>query len=577
MSSRKKTQQPQPKDTRGSAPPRSAWWMPLAMAAGALILAFMAYGPALNGPFVFDDLNLPFAIPDHPTGLRDWAGPIRPLLMTTYWLNYRMSGAEPGGYHVLSLLFHVVASLLIFPVMARLLEWAGIEKPRRDLLAGAAALIFLLHPVQTEAVAYVAGRSECLSVMFLLGAYAVFVGHGERISWVRTAAVLILFGAAAMSKEHTVVLVALLLLTDFWWNPGFSLQGIRRNWRLYAALAAGASIGIVRVWKLVSHATTVGFGMADLKWYEYLFTQFRALLVYVRIFFLPVGLSADYDFPFSRSILDHGAIAGLAALLAISAAAWRYRKEYRLASFGWFAFLLLMAPTSSVVPIKDPIADRRLYLGMIGLLPVALEVLARLKLDRGKLAAVLAGIGIVGIGLTYSRASVWASPMALWQDTVAKEPGKARPRFQLAKLWYDEGRCDLAAAAYAETAKLQKPTYELLVDWGLALDCMGHPDAAIGKLREAAALEPTAHAWSQVGMVYAKQSKWNEAMEAIERSLRIDPNYQVALVYKGNVYLATGNPAAAAEACLKALSLNDGNAPARKCYDMAQAQLRGRK
>jgi hypothetical protein len=96
--------------------------------------------------------------------------------------------------------------------------------------------------VQAESVAYIAGRSESLSVMFLIAAYAVFLYRRGPISWPRAAAVLALFGAALMSKEHVVVLLPLLLLTDFWWNPGFSLEGMRRNWRIYAPMALGAAL-----------------------------------------------------------------------------------------------------------------------------------------------------------------------------------------------------------------------------------------------------------------------------------------------------------------------------------------------
>ena len=222
-------------------------------------------------------------------------------------------------------------------------------------------------------------------------------------------------------------------------------------------MAAGGVASVAYAWHLLTGANTAGFALKDVTWYEYLFTQFRALFVYLRVFVLPVGLTVDYDFPFSKSILDHGAIFGLAGLLLISAAAWYYRREYRLASFGWFAFLLLMAPTSSIVPIRDPIAERRLYLGMLGLLLILLEGLSRLRLDRTKLAVLLAGVAVAGTGMTYARASVWSGALPLWQDAVAKTPRKARPRFQLASAYYQEGRCDLAVTEFAATATLQKP------------------------------------------------------------------------------------------------------------------------
>lgn len=560
--------------TAPAAPSSPKWLWPAALAAGAIVLAFIAYSPALRGPFLFDDLSLPFALPNASREFAGFVGQIRPVLMATYWVNYRLSGEDPASYHLFGLAFHIAASLLAFLAMRRLLERAGADASRRDLLAAIAAAVFLLHPVQTESVAYIAGRSECLSVMWLLAAYAVFLGAREALSWGRAAAVLALFVLGAASKEHIVALVPLLLLTDAWWSAAAPAAAVRRNWRLYAPMAAGALGAVAYAWHLIVGATTAGFALKDLPWYEYLFTQFRALFVYLRVFVLPVGLTVDYDFPFSKTILDHGAIVGLIGLLAISAAAWRFRREYRLAAFGWFAFLLLMAPTSSVAPIRDPIAERRLYLGMIGLLPIVLELLLRLKLDRIKLAAVLAAVALAGTAATYARASVWSSGLALWQDAVSKTPSKARPRFQLASAYYHDGRCDLAAAEFEATSKLQKPSYDLLVDWGMALVCMSQFEPARAKFQEAAALESTAHIWSQVAMTYANQSRWPEALDAIEKSLKIDPAYAVSWTYKGHVYLSTGDPAAAIQAYQRALAINDANEQARKGLAQAQEQLR---
>ena len=242
----------------------------------------------------------------------------------------------------------------MFLVLRRILALAGVEEIAADRFSLPSARgLFLLHPVQTEAVAYVASRSENLSVLLVFAAYAIFLcRRTEAVSWARAAAVLLPAAAAVNVKEHAIVLPALLLLTDYYWNPGFSFQGIRRNWRLYVPLAAVAAVGLVTVHTLLGQATTAGFGIKGLAWYEYFFTQCRALFVYLRLFVLPFGQTVDYDFPVSRTVFDRGAIFGLAALVAISVAAWIWRRRYPVASFGWFAFLILMAPTSSFVPIQ---------------------------------------------------------------------------------------------------------------------------------------------------------------------------------------------------------------------------------
>src|SRR5579864_5800482 len=130
------------------------------------------------------------------------------------------------------------------------------------MLAAFAAGIFLLHPVQTEAVAYVASRSENLSLLFFLGALTLFLYRKtEAVSWRVAFGVLLLYLAAVCVKEHAVALVGVLLITDFYWNPGFSFAGIRRNWRLYAPITLAACAGGAFVGLVLRQSNTAGFNI----------------------------------------------------------------------------------------------------------------------------------------------------------------------------------------------------------------------------------------------------------------------------------------------------------------------------
>jgi tetratricopeptide (TPR) repeat protein len=557
-----------------AAQPGAAWKPYTALAAAALVIVCWAYGPAMRGPFLFDDNGLPFALPNFDAPLAAWMRGVRPLLMFTYWTNVQLSGAETFSYHAVNLLFHCLAAGLMFLIVRRLLEWSGAEKSRLNLLAGFAAAVFLLHPMQTEAVAYLAGRSDGLSVMLLLAAFAVFLcRRSAAVSWRDALVLLLLFAASLLAKEHTIVLPALFLLTDFWWNPGFSLAGARRNWKIYVPLALGAVGGFFIFLPLIRHGGNAGFGLKDFTWYQYFFTQCRALFVYPALFLFPVHQSADWDFPISKTILDRGAVIGLIALIALAALAWRYRRTYRLASFGFFTYLLLMAPTSSFVPIRDAVAERRLYLSMLGLLLILVDFLSRWKIERRTLTAICAAIALILAGATYARAEVWSSELALWQDTTEKTPENWRAHFHLASAYYNLGRCDMAAKEFQNSTRLRAPDYDLLVDWALALDCLNQSDAALAKLRQAAALEQTAHVYSQIGMVYGKRSQYPEALDALATAEKLDPNFATTYVYRGLVHTAISQPEAAIRDYRRALAIDPKYEQALNGLAQAQALL----
>ena len=549
--------------------PVSRWWIYTAAAAVAVYLVFQVYAPALDGPFVFDDTFLPYHTPEFPSELGAWIQGVRPLLMFSYWVNYQVSQA-PFGFHATNILIHLLNGFLVFFIVRKLLQ----PNSSGWLLPGFAAAVFLFHPIQTESVSYVAGRSESLSALFLLAAFAVFLyRRSPAVSWRISIAVLLLFGAAAATKEHTLVLPAVLLLTDYYWNPGFSFSGIRQNWRLYVPIALGGAGGLAFLARILTHSASAGFGLKDFTWYQYFFTQCRAFFLYLRLLVFPAGQNMDWEYPISQNILDRGAIFGLAAILLLAGAAIYYRRRYPLASYGFLLYLLLMAPTSSFVPIADPVAERRLYLPTIGILLVAIAALQRVRLDRRKLAAALGVIVLVLSIATYRRNELWASDIALWEDTARKSPGKQRVHFHLAHTYDSHGQCRDALTQYAEAARLEQPDYALLVDWGLAYDCVDDPDAALAKLREAAALAPRAHVYTQIAMVYAKRSQWPEALEALAQAEKLDSNYDMIYDNRGGIRAHTNDLAGAAADYRHALELKPSNEHARHMLEIVERQM----
>ncbi|MFB3779210.1 MAG: tetratricopeptide repeat protein [Bryobacteraceae bacterium] len=556
-----------PSEKAAPAPLRTLAWWHVALGGGAALGAvLLVYQPALNGPFVFDDQYLPFFSPRYAEQSLIMATKgVRPFLMFSFWVNNRLAGIEPFTYHLWNVLLHFANSLLVFFITRRLLALAGSQSLAREWMAALAGAVFLLHPVQTESVAYVASRSESLSALFFYSAFTVFLYRkSEAISWPAGAAVILLYGAAVSTKEHTITLPAVLLLTDYFWNPGFSLKGIRRNWRLYAPLAVAAVAGIALVYRLVRGSVSAGFSVEGLPWYDYFYTQCRAMWVYFRLFLWPSGQNVDYAYPYSRSILDHGAVFGLAGLTLLLAAAIYFRKRYPLAAYGFVAALILFSPTSSVIPIQDAVTERRLYLPMLGLILMAVEFLRRWKARR---AVVVGSLGCVLVGLAIAcnlRTRVWASDVLLWEDSVAKSPHNSRAHFHLAVAYSQQGRCEEASNRFEIADRLGKPDYRLFVDWALAEDCAGRSDRAIDKLKRAAAIQPSAYPYSLLGMIYGKQKRYQEALAALETAEKLDPRENMTHFYRGNIYAAKGDVVKAAQEYRRAIELNPDNEAARR-------------
>jgi tetratricopeptide (TPR) repeat protein len=167
---------------------------------------------------------------------------------------------------------------------------------------------------------------------------------------------------------------------------------------------------------------------------------------------------------------------------------------------------------------------------------------------------------------------VWADAVSLWEDTVHKSPNKRRAHFQLAFAYDQQTRYALALEEYQKTAQLGPLTPDLLVDWGLAYDHLSQFDQALAKFQQAASIEPTAHIYSQIGMVYAQQSRWPEALQALATAEKLDPKFPDTYIYRGKIYLIANQVPAAIQEYQRALAIDPTLEEAR--HDLAQAQAR---
>ncbi len=552
--------------TSSNGPRLLPWFALFALAAA---LAWIAYSPAINGGYVFDDITLTFR--SDPNYAARGAGSVirgvRPLVELSHWLVYQVAGAQPFAHHLVSVLIHAASSMLFGWVLLRLLTLLGMVDASTRWLAALGAGVFLLHPVNTEAVAYVTSRSEVLSVFFYTGALAVFLGRSKpEISWSRAFAVLALFVLALLGKEHSLTLPIVLVLLDLFVYR-LSPAGVLRNgWRLYGLMLAGAAVGVALVMQVLRGAVTAGFGMKDLSWWEYLLTQGRAIALYFRLFLLPVNQNGDYLFPVSRAPFEHGAVFYWAAIAAAASAAVIYRKRAPLVSLGVLLFLILLMPTSSVMPIQDAAVERRVYLSSIGLIIAGVGALWRIRLSAGVLRYGGLALLLVLAVATFQRAKVWASHDAFWNDVLAKNSESWRANVQTGLTLLESGRCDEAIGRFEKAMPGVAANFaaSLHMNYARALACAGRASEAEREFKTSLAMENQAATWTQLGVFYARLDRSAAALDAFNQAMALDPSFPPAYSNRGNLRARLGDCAAAIPDFEEALRLMPSNSAAQR-------------
>ncbi|HET8549286.1 MAG TPA: tetratricopeptide repeat protein [Bryobacteraceae bacterium] len=489
----------------------------------ALLITVTIYAPALNGPFLFDDHALPYtpaAGSERP--LLEWISGVRPVLMFTYWLNARLLGPGPVSYRVVNILLHVANSILVLLFIRRILRLRGIAAGRALITSAAAAALFLVHPVQTESVAYIAGRSETLTALFSLSALVLFVHQpGGAMSGRAAIMILALYVAAILSKEQAVILPALFLSTDVLLFGRSPRQAVCERRKLYVGLAVLAAAGLAFVASVLIGATTAGFRVQGLSSYEYFLTQSRVAFLYLQLILFPVSQNADYDIPVSRNLFDHGALLALTGIVAGLAVAWRLRRRYALAVYGIALCLICLAPTSTVIPIKDVAAERRLYLPIAGASLVVVEILLR---QRPRAIAAVGLAVVIGAILTYHRAAVWGDDVAFWSDTTSKTLTKTRGYAHLMHSLLRSGKCEAALKKAASFPARAGDDSDFLVSLGSAYECTNRREEAVRVYERAAARSPGPGMYLILAKAYQRLGRWADSERAHLHALQLKPH-----------------------------------------------------
>lgn len=426
----------------------------------ACALAGLVHLGSLRVPFLFDDFETVVHNPSlvHPENFV-WVliyEPFRPAVNVTHALERLLWGEGPFGYHLDNLALHVASVGLLFALAARLAEDAGLG-PARAPIAFATASLHAVHPLHVATVSYVSARAEVLCAAFFLSGCLVLRAALDSRRARHVVLGLLCLTLAGLSKE-TAALFPLVLLA--WDRILFPARPRRGAW-LWGYVALGAVAVTAIGYRLLRFEAAEPLVGASLAW-RYLFTQFTVIPRYVALLLAPVSLSPVHDVPWVDRPTDYRALAGLTALLALALLLLRQRRVRPLPVFGMSWFLLLLAPTSSIIPLSEWMSERRLYLSGCGfflaLAGLGSEVARGMASMTPRLAALpralLASLLTILAVATVARTRLWSDPLSLWSDAARKAPGSFPARFWLAEARREAGDCPGAVPEYLAAVRL---------------------------------------------------------------------------------------------------------------------------
>ena len=464
------------------------------VALGLVLLTFLAYAGNFSGLYLFDDAS---AITENPS-IRHLSTaffpapngtPVsgRPLVNLTFALDYAAAGTAVWIYHATNLLIHILAALALFSLLRRTLELPVIAPRFRAAatgIAGTVALLWAVHPLQTESVSYLAQRAESLMGLFYfltLDGLVRAVTTGDR-RWLAASAGACLAGMA--SKEVMISAPLLALLFDRTFVSGSFAAALRRRAGYYGALAATWLLLAAEMIQVGNRGNAVGRGLKVDSW-TYALTQCHAIALYLRLALWPHPLTLDYG---TTTFTAPGDVLPGAMLIAVLAAATLYYIGRRSAlGFVGAWFFAILAPSSSVVPLaKQTLAEHRMYLPLAAVVLVVVLGLHAAGL-RARWTALLAAPLLV---LTLLRNADYVNGVTIWQQSVERYPGNPRARINLGNAWVNAGQFERGAEQFEAALRLDPNLPEAHNDLGVAENALGQPARAAAEFRAALRLFP---------------------------------------------------------------------------------------
>jgi tetratricopeptide (TPR) repeat protein len=587
--------------------------------AGAMIAlgGIAAYAGSFSGAMLYDDIP---AIVENPTIRHLWppgrvlsmpaGGGLtvsgRPVLNLSFAINYAVSGTGVWSYHALNLAIHILAGLALFGILRRTLKrvGAGGREARPHLpatiLAFAAALLWTVHPLQTEAVTYIVQRAESLVGLFYLLTLYCFIrgaddggggdGRPARPSpavWFGLSFLACLLGMG--TKEVMATAPVMVFLYDRTFLAGSFAEAWRRRWRVYAALAASwVPLAILVASTGGNRGGSVGFGVAVDGW-AYWLTQFEAVARYLWLSLWPHPLVFEYGpfwvkaagevLPYAVPLLVLLAATVWALFSPVKPGSWPDRRlggQVRVRALGFLGawFFGILSPSSLMPGTSQMIVEHRMYLSLAAMTTAfVLGLYAVVGSVRSCLWVCLALA--VGYGaMTCRRNEIYRSGLALWGDTFAKRPDNPVVDFNLGAALFDAHRDSEALALFERAVRVRPDLAVTHYKLGYQLFEKGRPAEAAAQYEEALRLNPGyAEAHNNLGVALAALGRPADAIEHYEEALRLRPDFAPAHDNYAGALLAMRRLSEAADQYGEVVRLDPYSAAARNNLGSVLFQL----
>lgn len=520
---------------------------------GILLIVFtgtILYSQILNAPFVFDDYN---SIVENES-IRSVSKAIantahnRYLTSLSFALNYAAGGLKPFGYHLINNLIHITNSLLVCylvfltfrtPMMVN-------SKLSAHFIAFTAAFIFVVHPVQIQAVTYVVQRATIMATMFYLISLVMYakarlstVGKETMRNAVNSRFVFfyLISTVAAILAMKSKEIAFTLPLAAILYEVSFFNRTEKQSWKRFSYLIPIMFTTLIIPLSLlnfkgpieaiaqdinVSSRETINISRID-----YLLTQFRVIVTYLRLMIFPVNQNLDYSHPVYHSFFSPQVFLSFSCLAMILCLGIYLFPRLRLASFGIFWFFIALSVESSIIPIRDVIVEHRLYLPSIGFF-ISTAVLADHFLPNAKTKVSLLVLVIVLLSAAaYTRNTAWKSPQTLWEDVIEKSPNNARAYNNLGVYFKNEGDYERAIKQFENSLKADRNYSAVYFNLGDIQYKLGNYENAIAFLNHGLSGNPDVQLHldmlNKLGRAYSAQGQTEKAIQTFQEAIKVLP------------------------------------------------------